>query len=598
MNIQDLQKNIVLGENEQVEFKTSFTKEVIESLVAFSNTKGGAVYIGVNDNKKIVGVTISDESIPNWINEIKQNTIPQIIPDVTFFELENKTIVVFSIDEYPIKPISYKNKYFKRNANSNHLLTLDEISNEHLKTINSSWDYYPDPTHTIQNISIDKVKKFINLIEQRTQSKIELQPLDFLAKLEMIRNNQPTFGAFLLFANDYCSISDVQIGRFKSDITIIDNVSLSTDLFTETDQILAFIKKHLMVEYIITGNPQNTERFDYPIDAIREIVINMIVHRDYRDSSASVIKIFDDRIEFYNPGKLIGNLTVQNLLTNNYTSQSRNKLVAKAFKEVGMIERYGSGISRIFSICKQFGIIEPVFEEVFNGIRIVIFKEKSDDTDDTDNDTDSDADNDTDDTDNDADNDTDDTDNDTDDTDNDADNDTDDTDSDTDNDTDDADNDTDDTDNDTDNDTDDTDENIDDRLETILKWIIHDNKITANQIANNLKISKITVKRDLEKLKQQNKIQRIGTEKTGSYILIKKSSVKTDDALNDTDDIVDNRLETILKWIVQDNKITANQIAKNLNISKITIKRDLEKLKEQNKIMRVGAEKTGHWQIL
>ncbi|MCF6356316.1 MAG: DeoR family transcriptional regulator [Draconibacterium sp.] len=181
-----------------------------------------------------------------------------------------------------------------------------------------------------------------------------------------------------MFVNDYCAISDVQVGRFKSDITIIDSVSLHTDLFTEVEEIIAFIKKHLMVEYIITGEPQRQERFNYPLDAIREIVINMVVHRDYRDSSASTIKIYDNRIEFYNPGNLYGGLTINNLLSGNYNSKTRNKLIANAFKEVGLIERYGSGIARISNICKDYGIVPPVFEEIIDGFRVVLFKQKED----------------------------------------------------------------------------------------------------------------------------------------------------------------------------------------------------------------------------
>ncbi len=186
-----------------------------------------------------------------------------------------------------------------------------------------------------------------------------------------------TFGAYLLFTKDYCPYTDLQIGRFKSDITIIDSLLLDTDLFTETEQIMAFIKKHLMVEYIITDKQMaRIERFDYPLEAIREIVVNMIVHRDYRDSGASIIKIFDDRIEFYNPGKLYGDITVNDLLSNNYTSKSRNKLIAKAFKEVGLIERYGSGIQRIMNICKGYGVVAPKFDEIQEGFRVVLFKEK------------------------------------------------------------------------------------------------------------------------------------------------------------------------------------------------------------------------------
>ena len=305
MDNEEILHIIKQGKNESIEFKTSFGKEVIESIVAFSNAKGGKVIIGVNDNKNIVGITVSDESIQNWINQIKQNTEPQVIPDVQTFKLNDKIIVVFEVMEYPIKPVSYRNKYFKRIANSNHIMRLDEITNEHLKTINSSWDFYPDPNHSLEDISLEKVNRLIDKIEKRTENKIALSPFEFLNKLEIIRKNQLTFGGYLLFAKDYCTISDVQVGRFKGQTTIIDSISLNNDLLTEADEIISFIKKNLMVEYIITGEPQRTERFDYPLDAIREIVINMIVHRDYRDSSASIIKIFDDRIELANSIKQV-----------------------------------------------------------------------------------------------------------------------------------------------------------------------------------------------------------------------------------------------------------------------------------------------------
>ena len=375
--MKNLLKNITKGENEFLEFKTSFNKEVIETLVAFANSKGGDVIIGVKDTKEIIGVSVSEESIQNWINEMKQTTYPQLIPEVLTYNIEDKTIVVFNVKEFPIKPVSYKNKYYRRVVNSNHQMNLSEIANEHLKTINSSWDFYPDPNHSLNDISFDKVAHYIHKIEKRTGLKIQEKSIDFLKKMEFVRDGKLTFGAYLLFAEKYCSISDIQIGRFKSEITIIDSVSLDTDLFTETEEIIAFIKKHLMVEYIISDKQiERIERFDYPLDAIREIVVNMIVHRDYRSSSASVIKIFDDKIEFYNPGDLFEGISISDLLSNNYTSKSRNKLVAKAFKEIGLIERYGSGIKRILNICFDYGIIAPTFEIIHNGLKVVVFKEK------------------------------------------------------------------------------------------------------------------------------------------------------------------------------------------------------------------------------
>ena len=365
------------NESITVEFKTSFNEEVIESLVAFSNTKGGTLYLGVSDSGKIHGLTIGKETIPNIINEIKCKTSPQVIIEAEIITMDRKEIIALTVPEYPIKPVSTRGKYFKRKSNSNHLLSINEIANEHLKTINSSWDYYIDTNHSEENLSKEKIARFIKEVKKNDNIKeVKLSNIDILHKMEILRDNKITFGAYLLFAKDYCTISDVQVGRFKSDITIIDSISLNSDLFQEVEDILAFIKKHLKVEYIITGEPQHKERFDYPLDAIREIVINMIVHRDYRDSSASIIKIFDDRIEFFNPGKLYDGLTVKDLLSGKYTSKSRNKLIARAFKETGMIERYGSGIMRVRLICKEYGIKEPFFNEAFNGFQVILFNEK------------------------------------------------------------------------------------------------------------------------------------------------------------------------------------------------------------------------------
>ena len=275
MTTVELEKLLELGESENLEFKSSFNNEVIETLVAFANTCGGKVISGINQKHELTGVMINSESVQNWINEIKNKTDPALIPDIDVLEIGNKKLVIFSIQEYPIKPVATRGKYFKRVTNSNHLMSLNEIANEHLKTINSSWDYYPDPWHHFQHISVEKARKFIKRIEQHAQTEIKLEPLEFLSKFEIIRNRQLTFGGYLLFAEDYCPVTDVQAGRFKSPVTIIDSISISSDLFTEVDEILFFIRKHLMVEYIITGEPQRTERFDYPIEAIREIVIKI-----------------------------------------------------------------------------------------------------------------------------------------------------------------------------------------------------------------------------------------------------------------------------------------------------------------------------------
>ncbi len=260
------------SESETVEFKATFNADVIETLVAFANAKGGTVYVGAADNADVKGIQIGKETIQNWINEVKNKTTPQLVPDAEILMLEDKSLIALSITEYPIKPVAVRGRFYKRINNSNHLMSIDEIANEHLKTINSSWDYYVDPNHSLDAISFDKVELFVSKLLRLSQKELQLSPLEFITKMEMLRDGKLTYGGYLLFAKDYCLISDIQVGRFKSDITIIDSISLNTDLFTEVDKVIEFIKKHLMIEYIITGNPQRTERFDYPLDAIREIV--------------------------------------------------------------------------------------------------------------------------------------------------------------------------------------------------------------------------------------------------------------------------------------------------------------------------------------
>ena len=105
---------ITMGETQTTEFKTSFQKEVIVSVVAFANAKGGKIFIGVNDSGEIIGLSIKKESLQDWINQIKLNTQPSILVDIEEVEVESKKVVVIDVKEYPLKPIAYKNRYYKR----------------------------------------------------------------------------------------------------------------------------------------------------------------------------------------------------------------------------------------------------------------------------------------------------------------------------------------------------------------------------------------------------------------------------------------------------------------------------------------------------
>jgi ATP-dependent DNA helicase RecG len=367
----NIEKMIANGEGATVEFKASFNNEAAIALNAFANSGGGTVLAGVGNGGRITGVTLSNESIASWINEIKGKTEPSIIPDAEEFTIDGKTIVALSVQEFPVKPVALKGRYYKRVNNSNHQLDLSEILDMYLKTFNSSWDYYIDEQHTLADISLDKIIAFSRKSAALSD---EEDPLRLLQKYELMRNGRITKAAYLLFVKDFTALTGIQAGRFKSATKIIDSVSLHGDLFTEVEQVLAFLRKHFMIEYIITGNTQRKERYDYPEEAIREVVLNMIIHRDYRDSGDSIIKIFDDRIEFFNPGNLSDGLTIKRLLSDKYTPKSRNKLVNLIFKEAGLVEKYGSGIRRIVQACEEHGKCKVEFFNEQHGFKVVVSK--------------------------------------------------------------------------------------------------------------------------------------------------------------------------------------------------------------------------------
>lgn len=361
------------GEDERTEFKKSFGLPVVESLCAFANTRGGSVFVGVQDDGTVVGVNTGKETIQNWTNQIKLSTAPVLIPDIREYSHPKGTVVELVVDEYPVKPVSCKGRYYRRVKNANHQLTVREVVDWHTRTVTTSWDYFPDPNHTVADISLEKVASFVDLMSENRRHPVQDSALEVLRKFELLREQGITLGCYLLFMEDESVLSTIEMGRFQTETVIKDTARVKTDLFSEIEAVMDFVTKHINKNVIISGEPRHTERWEYPLDAIREIVVNAVVHRDYSRTSDTVIKVFDNRIEFYNPGKLPSDLSVEKFLSNEYTSVLRNKQIASVFKEAGIVEKYGSGIRRVREAFLNAGGKEPLFEELGEGFRVTVY---------------------------------------------------------------------------------------------------------------------------------------------------------------------------------------------------------------------------------
>ena len=475
-------------ESATVEFKASFNEDVIETLVAFANTKGGTVYVGVSNNGLPVrDFTIGKESIQQWLNEIKTKTQPSIIPNVEIVKCKSSDVVEFSVQEFPVKPIAFRGRYFKRVENSNHLLSVPEISDIYLQSMQYSWDSYPYPKATCENINLEKVKQFIAKVNTQGRFHLPQDPLQTLVKLNMLKYETPTNAAMILFSKENLRYN-VHIGRFKTSSLIIADKIINGNLYDVVEESMQTIIGHLKFAFEITGRTtQRLEIPEYPLDAVRELLLNALIHRDYKSSTDVQIKIFDQKISFFNPGRLYGNITEKDLLTDMYQASTRNKQLAEAFYLTNDIEKYGSGFIRIRSVIADYPTMKFDFRElgdgfvaefsyvtqktstkgdkITNGNRIDVAENVTDV----------------------AENVTDVTENVTDVTDV------------------------------TENVTDVTENVTEDREQRIWKLIFQQNRISTTQIANVLSVARMTVYRDLAKLKAKGLIERIGTGKGGYW---------------------------------------------------------------------------------
>ncbi|MEK6775947.1 MAG: helix-turn-helix domain-containing protein [bacterium] len=366
------------GESEKIEFKEKFDREAIETAAAFANTKGGVILIGFSDKGRVKGIQIGKETLKDWANQISQCTEPSIVPEIKQAEIEGKDVVMIWIKEVPIKPVSVRGRCLRRVGNSNRIMTPNEVAQVHLATTGTSWDKLPAKDASVDAIDLAKVKRYVNKANQSGRRKIgnDETPLQVLEKLDLIKDGQATWAAILLFRKDgkrFLSQTAVHCGRFKEETIVIDDRMIEGTIIEQIDDAMDFIRKNINVRFVMTGRPAREEIWDYPIEALREALINAVCHRDYTIPSNTEVRIYDDRLIVWNPGGLPLGITMDDLYKP-HPSVLRNKGIGEIFYDVGLIEQWGSGIDKMRSACLKSGLPEPQFEE-YQGFRVIFRKD-------------------------------------------------------------------------------------------------------------------------------------------------------------------------------------------------------------------------------
>ncbi|NJE31490.1 DeoR family transcriptional regulator [Thermococcus sp. 18S1] len=359
------------GENDGVEFKENpDIKKILIAVSAFANTHGGLIIIGVRDRDgKVVGVQIGKETLAKLANEIAQNTEPEVIPRLRVEKCGGKDVIVIEIDEHPVKPVMVRGRAYKRVGNSNRKLTPKEISELFEESVGLSWDAYPVDA-TLDDVDLDKVKEFIRKVKLPSNDEVEA-----LKKLRLIRNGKVTRALILLFGKnpqEFLSQAKVRVGRFRGS-EILDSVDIEGNLFEQVEETVNTIKKHMSRRYVIKELVRE-EVWDYPLEAVREAVVNAVMHRDYRMPEEVQIKVLDDRIIFWNPGGLPVGLSEEDLYRE-HPSKPRNRLIAEVFHLAGYVEKWGSGTLRILKAFEEAKLPRPEFKEAFGGFQVVFYRD-------------------------------------------------------------------------------------------------------------------------------------------------------------------------------------------------------------------------------
>jgi predicted HTH transcriptional regulator len=367
------------NEGKTLEFKRDLSSPegILKCLVAFANTAGGIVAIGVEDgSKRVRGVPDVLRAEEKLANLVSDSIRPRLIPDievVPWRKLNVLTVQVYPSNTRPhyLERLGPENGVFIRVGST--VRKAEELQIEELKRLKwrTSFDEQAIPGLNSEAIDFRVASELLAPYRQ-----LNAQAWKTLRITTEHQGRQvPTVGGLLLFGKDrFARFPDawIQAGRFAGTnrTRLLDSVEIRSFLPRAAEEAIRFAQKHLTHESIIEGI-RREERWSVPLVAIREAIMNAIVHADYAQQGAPIrIALFDDRIEIENPGLLPFGLTIEDIMQG--VSKLRNRVIGRVFHELHLIEQWGSGIQRMTAACQEAGMEAPKLEEIGVHFRVTI----------------------------------------------------------------------------------------------------------------------------------------------------------------------------------------------------------------------------------
>ena len=369
---------ITSPEGKTLEFKRDLSspRPILKTLSAFANTAGGRLIVGVDNERHIIGVEHPLDEEERICYLIADSIAPRLVPNVELMTIEGKTVLVVEVFLSGLRPHYLKtegpeNGVYVRLGSTNRQADRELIAELRRTAEGIAFDELPMPEITVDDLDLATIKTLFGGDRKLGEKE--------LITLKLLTHEQgrivPTKGAVLLFGKDrirYFSDAWIQCGRFigRDKADIFDHTELYDHLPQAVESIMLFLKKHAM-RGADFSEIRRKDVWSIPLGILREVVINALVHADYSQRGAPTrIAFFDDRIEVENPGILLPGMTIEDMKQG--VSKIRNSVIARVFRELGLIEQWGSGVRRIFKEAEELGLPEMKIVEIGMRLRFIV----------------------------------------------------------------------------------------------------------------------------------------------------------------------------------------------------------------------------------
>ena len=349
-------------ESERIEYKSQMIDDIYKEVIAFANTEGGVIYLGIDDQGNLVGIDNVDETYTRLTNGIRD----AIAPDVTMFVryvLQDNKVIRIEVNEGSYKPYYLKSKgikpsgvYVRQGASS-----VQASPNQIRQMIkDSDGDIFEEIRSLEQNLTFDAAKAAFQ------RYGVEFSAEKYRA-LGITRNDVYTNLALLI--SDQClHTTKIAVFNDESCTEFRDSKEFGGSVFKQFEDSVNYLALCNKTVSTIKGVVR-TDKQDYPAEAIREALLNALVHRDYSFSGSIIINVNDSKMEFISLGGLLPGLSTEDIRIG--VSQPRNKKLAEIFHRLRLIESYGTGIRRIFKLYENCPV-QPTIEVTAHAFKIVL----------------------------------------------------------------------------------------------------------------------------------------------------------------------------------------------------------------------------------